>query len=233
MGDERKETAASAAAEAPGTAGPVLGSADTASTGAGQAAAGTGEGAADGLVRAEEAVKALTPTDRCRISLLRNVRYHEDREAHFAWVNKALDLFTLVSGLGTVIALSDLLPHGFQVDGRWIAALTSVVGAVQLVFGLTRREALHSDLRRRFLALLVELDDDTVKQIDGRMKALYGDEPPTFHAVDALAYNAAQSALDRPKGTLRVVSGWQKAMRNWRRFEGVRFPEKGDMKAKA
>ncbi len=183
-----------------------------------------GAGATDGLASSERsAEKPLTPSEACEISLLRNIRYHEDREAHFAWMNRALDLFVLVSGLATVVTLSDLLPGKLQIDGRWIAALTSVIGAVQLVFGLGRREALHADLRRRFLALLAEHEDGRETEITRRMRALYGDEPPTFHAADALAYNAAQLALDRPRSTLLRIRWHQRLLRNWRRYEGVTF----------
>lgn len=175
----------------------------------------------------------LTDEQKCRFSLLKNVRYHEDREGHFAWINRALDLFVLVSGLGTVVALSDLLPPWAQVDGRWIAAATSVVGAVQLVFALSRREALHADLRRRFLALLADLDAENVKDTGRRMRALFGDEPPTFHAVDKLAYNAAMTALDRPPASMIVVTRSQRLWRNWRRYEGVHFPRAGEVRAAA
>ncbi|WP_156467695.1 hypothetical protein [Methylobacterium sp. Leaf91] len=183
--------------------------------------------------RSEKPTPPLTDEQRCRFSLLKNVRYHEDREGHFAWINRALDLFVLVSGLGTVVALSDLLPPWARVDGRWIAAATSVVGAVQLVFALGRREALHADLRRRFLALLADLDAENAKDTGRRMRALFGDEPPTFHAVDKLAYNAAMTALDRPAASMIVVTPSQRIWRNWRRYEGVQFPRVGDAQAAA
>lgn len=56
------------------------------------------------------------------------------------------------------------------------------------------------------------------------MRALFGDEPPTFHAADRLAYNAAMNALDRPAIYKVKVTGIQRALRNWRRYEGVHFP---------
>ncbi|KQP82883.1 hypothetical protein ASF57_12165 [Methylobacterium sp. Leaf117] len=101
-----------------------------------------------------------------------------------------------------------------------------------MVFALSRREALHADLRRRFLALLADLEDDNVKNTARRMRALFGDEPPTFHAVDKLAYNAAMTALDRPAAYQIVVTPWQRLLRNWRRYEGVPFPRREDVPRK-
>jgi hypothetical protein len=102
---------------------------------------------------------------------LRNVRYHEDREAHYAFWNRALDMFTLVSGLGTVAALSGLvlpvLPDALREKGPVIAAgigaTGSVIGAVQLVFTLAMNEYIHGDLRRRYLSLLSELEQENVE----------------------------------------------------------------------
>lgn len=181
---------------------------------------------ADRLESAQGSEKELTDAEACEISLLHNIRYHEDREAHFAFWNRLLDFFVLVSGLGTVIALSDMLPTYFQFDGRIIAAATSVIGAIQLIVGLAKKEHVHGDLRRRFLALHAEFADSTPAEIRRKMRALVAEEPPTYHAVDALAYNFAQAALDRPERYLKVVTTRQRLLRNWRRYVDTPFPRR-------
>jgi hypothetical protein len=185
------------------------------------------------LEPAEEPAKPLSEAEACEISLLRNIRYHEDREGHFALLNRLLDFFVLVSGLGAVIALSDLLPEAIRIDGRYIAAATSVIGAIQLVAGLSKMEHIHGDLRRRFLALHADLTESNVADIRRQMRLLYPDEPPTFHAVDAVAYNFAQSALGRPERFLKVVTPTQRLLRNWRRYVDTPFPRRGEVESKA
>lgn len=223
MVEQRQETATATAAE--GAQSEVVGAAEAVY--GPQAAQRGAKGSADGLEPAEEA-EPLTDVQRCEISLLRNIYYHEDRAAHFARINRGMDLLILVAGLATVVALSDLLPGWLQVDGRWIAAAVSVAGAVNLVFRLGSLEHLHAYLRRRFLEIHADLQGGAdLKSVAQKMRALYPEEPPTYHAVDAIAFNAAMRALRRPEKHLLDVSGLARVLRHCSRRSPNDFKPKG------
>lgn len=168
----------------------------------------------------------LDDRDRCEIGLLRNVYYHEERAAFFARINRAIDFFILVSGLATVATLSNLLPGWLQIDGRIIAAAVSIVGALQLVFRFNNSEQIHTYLRKRFLELHADLADGDEVIIARRSRTLYPEEPPTYHAVDAIAYNAAMRAFHRPEPELLAVRWWHKLLRNFVRFSPNSFPRR-------
>lgn len=186
-------------------------------------AAGSGQkdpGSAGGLERTE---KALTPRQSLTITLLRNIRYHEDRQAWFTLLNGCLNLAVLLSGTGVVATLTTK-HHGWSRD---IAILTAVIGATQLIFDLSRRQFQHERLRAGFLELYTTLTDANVAEVRLSAGKLYGEEPPTFFAVDTLAFNAAQKALGRPASTLRRVTLRQRLLKNVVRFTDTAFPEIG------
>lgn len=155
---------------------------------------------------------------------MRNIRYHEDREGFFYRLNRSFELVVLMFGLATVAALTTWLPAG---AAPFIAAAVSVVGALQLVLGLSRREHLHADLRRRFIALYAELTDATCADIQRRMLAMLPEEPPTYHAVDALAYNDAMAAFDRPERHHKVVPWSARLLRHLRHYRPTSFKRRG------
>ena len=174
---------------------------------------------ADGLASPE---RPLTPVEAMRISLLRNVRYHEDREGHFGLWNRLGSLFVLLSGTASFAAFSNTF-----VDQRWapwIGVFTTLIGGVQLVFRRAALEYQHGTLRKSFLGLTAELKDDNVDAVRAKADRLYRDEPPTFYACDAIAYNAAMDAFGRR--TYREVTFWQRRLRHWWRFEAGVFEEK-------
>lgn len=140
--------------------------------------------------------------------------------------------FTLMSGLGTVAALAGKLPDWAKVDPAVIAAATSGVGAIQLVFGFTRLENQHADLRKQFLRLLSEMDGADYPAIMKKARALLTGEPPGYIAVNALAYNAAQRRFDRPFEYNLRVRLWQRVTRHVFRFSGTDFPRYEEVWAK-
>ncbi|MCJ2098626.1 hypothetical protein [Methylobacterium sp. E-046] len=230
MGDDR-EKATSSAPTSTATAttqaaeeaarGPGAGSRDT-----------TSEAATNGSGSAQETLGSLTERQICEHFLLRNVRYQEDRETYFRRLNRFMSFFTLMSGLGTIAALAGKLPEYAKVDPAVIAAATSTVGALQLVFGFARTEGLHADLRRQFLRLLAEIEDGDYKGVQKKGRALLTGEPPGYFAVNALAYNAAQARFDRPVAYNKRVRLWQRLTRNMFRFTDTTFPRYEDVWAK-
>lgn len=183
------------------------------------------------MERPEGPQPPLTDAQKCEHFLLRNIRYHEDRETFFGRVNRFMSFFVLMSGLGTVAALAGKMPDWAKVDPAVIAALTSTVGALQLVFGFTRLEAQHADLRRQFLRLLTELAESDSGAILKKGRALLTGELPTYFAINALAYNAAQARFDRPIAYSLRVRLWQRILGHFMRFAGSSFPRNEEVQA--
>lgn len=171
--------------------------------------------------RLEPAQEApLTDIAKLRITLLRNVRYHEDREGYFGCTNRAMSFGVVMTGTAAFAAFSRDRAAGWGVA---ISVLTSAIGAIQLVFRRTTQEHLHASMRKSFLGLLAELNDSNVAAIRTKADLLYRDELPTFYACDAIAFNAAQRALGRK--TYLVVPWWARCVRHWWRFTDWDFKE--------
>ncbi len=142
-----------------------------------------------------------------------------------------MSFFVLMSGLGTVAALAGRLPYWAKIDPAVIAALTSTVGALQLVFGFTRLEAQHADLRRQFLRLLTEMSDGDHAAVMKKGRALLTGELPTYFVINALAYNAAQARFDRPVEYNLRVTLRQRVFGHILRFAGTQFPRLEEVRA--
>jgi hypothetical protein len=212
----RQAGAAPAGAEAV-ERGPGTRSADARAQGTGQSS--------DRLEPAEGSEQTLTRADVLRISLLRNIRYHEDREGYFGWTNRMMSLIVLFTGTASFAAFQSTSPS-FKEWAPWIGVLTSLIGGLQLVNRRAALEHQHGTLRKQFLGLHAEVKDDDVSVDLVRSKAaqLYKDEPPTYCACDAIAFNAAMRAHERR--TFLQVSPRARLLRHICRFAHTRFPER-------
>jgi len=142
--------------------------------------------------------------------------YCEDREAFLSWSYRLLNLAVLVSGTAAFAALSQDLPF----RAEWVAFATAVIGSVQLVFdipGGMRLYAYHRRLATDVAAKAIA-DGADLCALQRELMVASAEMPPTFHAVEALAYNAAQCALGRPRETLLEVPWWKRRLRHLLRF---------------
>lgn len=184
-----------------------------------------GPGWAQPADRLEPTEEALTPFIELRITLLRNIRYHEDREGFFTLWNRILTAFVLLSG--TAVFVAAVHADSPSATTQAIAIGTTLIGVVQLVFDLPRKQFLHESLRVRFLELHSEATASNVEITKVAAARLYGQEPPTYYAVDALAFNAAMQSLGRNPAYARRVNLLQRRLRHRLRFANARFPERG------
>ena len=176
---------------------------------------GTDKAAASGAAAAE-AGSPLDERTEFKIECLKNARYHEDREAFFSRLHKATMLVAVLGGTAS---------FAFVKQFMIFAALVTIAGAVDLVFDVSGKARLHAALRRRVYDILAQAEDPTRSIASLREQAVrvYADEPPTMHAVNALAYNAAMLAFDRPEKYLFPISLWHRALRHWWPFTADDF----------
>ena len=161
--------------------------------------------------------EVMTPLLSLQIELSRNARYQEDREAFFGCWSRVLDFCVLM--LGTAIVAS--ATKGNEWATVAVGAATTIAGAIQLVFQLSKNESTHRYLRERYQALAADLNATNIEEIRKQMLIIYGNEPPIYHAVNLLAYNAVMSYQRRP--VRRKIPWHCRVFKHYSRFSNTEF----------
>lgn len=215
-------------------------SAEPASTAAASTAAATaaGPGSRDDArltVRSETAIAGLS-LDDVEFHALRAIRYHEARRRTLDLRRRWLDFLVVVGGAGATTSL--IGSAGGIAAG--IGLVLAAIGGLQLVAGFGERAQEHEWLRRRFCEVLARVtevktsgggDRDDLVGLAKRLAAIWSEEPPTMHVVEAIAHNAAERALRRDvlEDDLIEIGPWQRFTRNvssWESFEPLTRREK-------
>lgn len=176
--------------------------ADTRWRGAGAAAGGQ---AAEVICRAD-----------LRFDCLRSALYNAAREHWFDSLHRWMSFFVIVGGSGAAATVGRE-----DSDVAFALALFAAISAgVSLAFDHAGRAREHGNLRRRFYELASELEtepDDPARltRFQARLYALYGEERPHLHAVNAIAWNEAADSLYGPGEKPRLkVTRLQSALRH-------------------
>jgi hypothetical protein len=165
---------------------------------------------------------SLTTCKRVELDVLRNACYHEDRASYFASVHRWMMFCVVLTGSSAFVALAGFLPDWWKLQSLALAGpIGAVIGLIDLVFDPTGKARLHDRLRRESILLLADVQDCriAVEKLDGALTRLYADDPPTMHAVNALAYNRAMEAHGRDRDDLLKVGFWARAFRHLRSFD--------------
>ena len=127
----------------------------------------------------------------------RSIRYHDRRRAFFDTLHRTTAVFTVI--LASSIFL-DLL--GNSTTPRWltlVALLAAGLAALDVVIGFSRSANMHHDLKRRFVALEMQMvvgdnGEETFNNHMAERLAIEQDEPPIFRALDLLCNNEVAQA---------------------------------------
>ena len=149
----------------------------------------------------------------------RSVRYHHRRES---WPDDAHGfgaLLTTIPGSATFVSVL----AGFNPLFVTAAAVTAVVSAVGLIFGLAGKARLHSECAHEFIGLardLVrsgeELSEAELRVFTTRRPDMEAKEPPMLRVPDALCHDELVTAPDIP-GAERTDPNWfQRCLANFR-----------------
>lgn len=211
-----------------------VGQAETyATTGAGASPSTAASGPTSGAEGTHQRVDAagskaasgapMTPDLAVAMRAYRNARYHEDREGFFNALNRWSNFVGILLGTAAFAGGAALVPALAMAGG----ALAAIVSAGRLVFDFSGKARIHGDLRKSFLALLAEAQrsEADTRDLERRMVELYRSEPEVFNAVNAMAYNAAQIAFERPRSTLIAVRPMRAWLRHVFRYEPSDFPD--------
>jgi hypothetical protein len=213
-----------------------------AATAAATAATAAPEPAAGANHQGGQSVRAA-PTieqqlDDLRFHTLRASRYHDARQRFLDFWRKVLDGLVIVLGAGTVTSMIGDDPNALPTV--LVGLATTVIGVVQLVTGLGERAQEHSWLKKRYFEVLADIEETLAKgspttadlaRISKARSAIWGDQPPTYHVLDCIAYNAAKRSLDNaPEGKLIYIGRWANLTRNLSTWENF-CPETNDERA--
>lgn len=130
-------------------------------------------------------------------------------------------LFGAGAAADLAVALSPMAP-------RILAAIAAAIGALQLVFAFGNRARDHEFLQRRYYELLAEMDEFSEDESRipgwcGILARISGDEPPTRKLPEAVAYNAAASALGVAKENHLYIPWYLGILGHILALDGLRF----------
>ncbi|MBA8907178.1 hypothetical protein HNQ95_002960 [Aminobacter ciceronei] len=148
--------------------------------------------------------------ENLRFNALRNALYHTARRRFFELWNRIFNFAVVMLGAA---AVGDLLSK-YGIDQVPVGVAVAAVGAAQLVFDFGRSARDHQSLQRDYYNLLADIEqtvdpsDDKCAEWQAKMIRFAADEPPTYRAVDAKAYNDAAGALELDKGQFLRIPWW-------------------------
>ena len=121
-------------------------------------------------------------------------------------------------------AFAQAFPHA-----EYLAALTALLGALELVYGFSHKARDHELLHRRFTELLADIkthpvpDESMLGDWSRKRLLIETDEPPIYWALEASCDNEVRIAWGCEKLGLVKLSWWQKLMMNWQTFHKSEF----------
>ncbi|MBP0617845.1 hypothetical protein [Jiella mangrovi] len=145
----------------------------------------------------------LSSIEKTRMRAMRNGVYHSMRRQFFERCERFANLSVLLLGAASVAQVA-AKTFGDDMPSLIFGFLVALVGGLQLVFNFGGRARDHAMFQARFYGLMAKTErsgDDPERlaaEIESEMATFYGEEPPTYHIVNAIAYNAVQDSFGRP-----------------------------------
>ncbi|WP_404291498.1 hypothetical protein ACD578_05270 [Microvirga sp. RSM25] len=171
-----------------------------------------------------------------KFELVYRETYHTDRAAFLLRVNKFGAFLTAILGTATV--------GGALGDKPLLAAVTgfvvTIVSTLELVMDFAGSARKHEAQVGKFKAIRAELARcerrlDAVRTVEAQCHCIDPVEAGSFHAVAALAWNAAYLSLSKnaDRDCLIVVPTFDRLLRHVRRFSPDRFSSIEETRARA
>ena len=141
----------------------------------------------------------------------RGARYHSARGAFLNRCHKWMMVAVLFSSSFAIVALS----MESTMAATLIMLVPALMGAIDVVWGLTEMVRRHESLVRRFHEVASEIDAEeaTAERIrawDTKVKGVYGEEPlAVYHALNAVCGNAACQASGRDPEKFQQIDRWK------------------------
>jgi hypothetical protein len=149
----------------------------------------------------------------------RSVRYHDRRVAHYERLHRFTSLISILLAGFVFIEVSDYqLPHWV----KWVAAVGGLLSAWDMVQGFAKRADLHRNLKRRFLAVEIAMQEPmSAAQAQRLILEIEGDEPPIYRAVDLLCHNELCAAEGQDAKHFVLLTPLQRGTANWLKWTNI------------
>jgi hypothetical protein len=174
------------------------------------------------------AARAAEVKDEVEFHALRNALYHTARRIWLERCDAAMKLASILFATGAVATMT---PDWGAFTPAALALVAAAFSAGDLVLGFGRAAFEHAILQRRYYDVLADLEetDDpaAVRRARAAMTRLYGEERPVMRAVDAIAYNAAQTSRYGDRGKRLKVAWHHGLLRHVWPYSGSSFDETG------
>lgn len=160
----------------------------------------------------------MTDLDRAHHELLfgvrRSVRYHMRRVSSLDGFHGFVIFMAFVLSLATIAILGTELAPGWKLLP---AALTSLLVAVDLLIGSSRKARQHADLARRFIELerkmvvgQADMTDATIAEWKDQRLQIELKEAPILRVLDTLCHNELLRAMGYEPERYIPVRWWQR-----------------------
>lgn len=178
------------------------------------------------------AEKVISEKDALLARCVARAHYHEERESFLSFVNRSFNFCVVLSGSAAFAAIVSGTGSSW---GTAVAFATTTIAALQLVFDFPGKVRTHVDLRRRAVEIFAKASrpEADIEALTGEFALLSAEAPPTFHALEAEAYNHAQLAMGWSEDTLLIIPQWDRSTRNILRHSTARYPIRKDANTRA
>ena len=148
----------------------------------------------------------------------RSVRYHDRRQGYYEAIRNLADFIVIVFGSATLAVFGASIGAEWPLTVKLLpAVLATVLTGIALVYGVGAKSALHASLKRRFIELQLDLEDDPVRLDEGviaeatrKRLRIEADEPPVLRVLDTLCHNDLLRAMGYDQDLYVPVGFWQR-----------------------
>ena len=156
--------------------------------------------------------------DRLCFSVEKSLRYHQRRRAFFETVHRWLMFAIIMLGAAAAASLFGI--------GAWLALLTTLLAAFDLVWASGTKARDHLLLHQRFATLMADIARvpepraGDISYWKARRMEIETDEPPVYWALEKACLNETAYALGlSARDNLPKLSWQERALKNVFRFD--------------
>lgn len=157
--------------------------------------------------------------DGLNFAIEKSMRYHQRRRAHYERLHRLVMLLIIISGSAAFAR--------YQPEFAGLGA--TVLGALDLVFGLGTKARDHHVLYRQFSDLARRARKiegpapAELEELRNERLAIEVDEPPIFWALETDCYDEVCRAWGRQPSQQHELRWYHRLLMHWLRFEQASF----------
>lgn len=145
-------------------------------------------------------------------SVRRSIRYHNRRRRFFEGWHNVTSALNVMFGSATIATL--LKSEGSTGVAATFAVLISILSAIDLVVGTSRKAWLHADFVKRFIGLEKQMTGEPTEEDFHRLCIarldIEAEEPPVLHVLNTICHNELSRALGYPKSQMTSLTCLQR-----------------------